>query len=45
MTAELNTADGAWSRMNADHGLFNNRTEKLVMHGQNRRQHELRHHR
>lgn len=31
MTAELTTADGAWSRMNADRGLFDNRTEKLVM--------------
>ncbi|MGA7456333.1 MAG: LPS export ABC transporter periplasmic protein LptC [Methyloceanibacter sp.] len=31
MKAELTTADGAWSRMNAARGLFNNRTEKLVM--------------
>ena len=31
MNAELTTADGAWSRMNADRGLFNNTTERLVM--------------
>jgi lipopolysaccharide export system protein LptC len=31
MTAELTTADGAWSRMNATRGLFDNRIEKLVM--------------
>jgi lipopolysaccharide export system protein LptC len=31
MKAELTTADGGWSRMNAVRGVFNNRTEKLLM--------------
>jgi lipopolysaccharide export system protein LptC len=31
MKAELTTAEGGWSRMNAISGLFNNRTEKLWM--------------
>lgn len=29
--AELSAADGGWSRMNAVRGVFNNRTEKLLM--------------
>ncbi|HEX2447946.1 MAG TPA: LPS export ABC transporter periplasmic protein LptC [Methyloceanibacter sp.] len=29
--AELTTAEGGWSRMNAARGVFNNRTEKLLM--------------
>ena len=45
MTAELTTADGAWSRMNADRGLFDNRTEKLVMLDKITVSHELGHHR
>ena len=45
MRAELTTADGGWSRMNAVRGLFNNRTEKLVMKDKISRRHELGHHR
>ena len=45
MNAELTTADGGWSRMNAVRGLFNNRTEKLRDEGQDHRRHELGHHR
>jgi lipopolysaccharide export system protein LptC len=29
--AELSTADGGWSRMNAVRGIFNNKTERLLM--------------